>query len=639
MNGKSEQEKTLESIYCDSEQVMTLLKLKDHAPSIKRLAWNLQTLIGKLGDPHLPDVLKREIVLKIRPYVNYFTQRQSTIKDILDDECIKHLQNATVKLQQIKNNSDLELPQDFTFNEFIASFSTQSIPAVTQSNKPTQTTTQGNYYPGPISVLIKQLCQPEGSFVDALFGSGDKKYLLRERNGYPTTGFLNNVAVLNFVQTYLTGPFDENVLNELLDAKYGYRMYKQREVMSNHFPTLYPYLRFALIGRADHKSNAILDWHSEGAPVHHVDENRDIQASPNLLLAVLRHKVKSEVLVDALIGGMARDVEYSGSTRYESYNRLPPLIFDFAASEIHIRIILKNILYTTSEPITWRLVETKKYQANNASELLRLIHYMWKNAVTSEQRSATAYFTQAAIAEVMKGEDALTLKEIYKIQGNPDFIMPGETRKATMASTKVSKQQHKALIQRIDNHLQTLGKSLANASNVKKVHQYQQKINVLEAAKKLLNGEQLNFSKIKLENPEYLKGLFHHKTKDLVLEVENVLKARSKTPSTISNSVSANSKKLIYILNTLIKNIEEKANKRLTSGKKSKKVKQLRLLRDEIEGDPSLSEDKIYDYVDSIKKLCAIKRNKLHFWHQPESVAELETLIQQSRLKQSKAKP
>lgn len=576
MSRAAPQEKTIEELYLDCKQVMTVLKNRDHAPTMERLAYSLNALIAKLEDNNFPDVLKNEIVLKIQPYINFIAQKDPVSETLFNTECRKYLQDTADHLHRIKNNGTIQFNGNINLDKFFTSFLTPSVDEhSSRSLAPTPTTRQF-YHRGSIQNLIKQLCEPEGKggFQNALRvdlgGLGDTTYLLRSRNGYSTSGFLNNAAVLNVVQTYLIGEFNGVVLNQLLDAWYGhYDQHMQRHVISDSFSTLYPYLRFALLGPTEQMSEAVAIRQTSGALVPS-DDKVDIQASsPDLLLAVLRgdddtrHKVHPDTLVHALIGGDVEDYEFSGGLAgivHESHNTLSPLIFHFATSEVHTQILLKNILYVehgTGKYLNdkYDYIETKKYQTSNAPELLRLISYMRKNATTDEQRSAASSFITAAIAAVITGNDTQTLGEIYKIQDNTDSVLSiafSETTKADddMASSSETIVQPKSavgffrsnatpttanspdaqcnvLIQRINDRLQSLGALFNQTSSANTVNLYHQKITVLKAAKKLLCGESVDFNKIKQENPRYAEGTFSHKTRDIVVEVDNLLIARA----------------------------------------------------------------------------------------------------------------
>lgn len=82
----------------------------------------------------------------------------------------------------------------------------------------------------------------------------------------------------------------------------------------------------------------------------------------------------------------------------------------------------------------------------------------------------------------------------------------------------------------------------------------------------------------------------------------------------------------------MISNIDNKANGRWTCGKQSDKMKQLKLLQTQIVANLKLSQENILEYLQALRKIVAIKRNTIHFWHTPDSVKELEPLIQESGL-------
>lgn len=96
--------------------------------------------------------------------------------------------------------------------------------------------------------------------------------------------------------------------------------------------------------------------------------------------------------------------------------------------------------------------------------------------------------------------------------------------------------------------------------------------------------------------------------------------------------VTAYTHKLLTIIDTLNKNIENKANGRWTSGKNSEKVKQLQALKKQLSANISASSQETIIHLQKIRGIAAIKRNKLHFWHTPDSVKELEQLISSKEL-------
>lgn len=380
-------------------------------------------------------------------------------------------------------------------------------------------------------------------------------YLLRERNGYATEGFLNNTAVLNVVETYLTGPFNGDVLNKLLDAHYGYRSYTQRGQISQNFTNLYPYLRFALIGPAGQAGTALI---TEGKSVGStalvsVEQKEGGAHSVDLLSAVLKgnwfgEKIKPAVLVNALIGGECYDVEFSGglfgARSHEQTNVLPPLIFQFALRPECVDILLKNILFVGLSKEKYgpdRLVDKGKYQSENSEALLQLIRYTWKNAASDEQRMAATVFIKATIAEVIKGSDSKTLREIYKIQSGADSrLLLGAAATTPLAienspvvaqgmfarSAPTEPVDKSTLITKLSIQLSAAIEKFEKDKGVKDVELHYHKINVLEGAKKYLEGAlgSADFDKIKLDNPRYADGRLSHKTKDIVLEVENFMK-------------------------------------------------------------------------------------------------------------------
>lgn len=98
--------------------------------------------------------------------------------------------------------------------------------------------------------------------------------------------------------------------------------------------------------------------------------------------------------------------------------------------------------------------------------------------------------------------------------------------------------------------------------------------------------------------------------------------------------------KLAAIVGTLISNIENKAQGRRSSGVDSNKVQQLHLIRERLQKDtPALEDAQLAKYIAEIRSVCRIKRNVLHFWQTPHSVAEFDALLQQAQIENSPKSP
>ncbi len=333
--------------------------------------------------------------------------------ELFTDACRDLLKGATSALQSFKSrNAGVLRPE---FDQFITSFSTPvaatTVSTVTATFSGAPAPTHRQFYNGNIDSLLRQMCEPYNpNFRTVLTADDDKNCLLRNRFGGATMGFLNNLEVLNVVQRYLTGPFTAVVLNRLLDAQYGSgNSYTQRRVMQGHHTTLYPYLRFALIGPSSQQTTALVTRGQTSADLVSA-EISGVRASPDLLLAVLqgdrwgRNKVRPEPLVDALIGGKSLDVEQSGgftaTSSHVSQNDLPPLIFHFLASQEHTQILLRNILYVgPDEQYQYDYRDKGRYQPDSAKEMLRLVDYVWKNA-SEEQRPLAIGFLKMVEAGV-----------------------------------------------------------------------------------------------------------------------------------------------------------------------------------------------------------------------------------------------
>jgi hypothetical protein len=85
--------------------------------------------------------------------------------------------------------------------------------------------------------------------------------------------------------------------------------------------------------------------------------------------------------------------------------------------------------------------------------------------------------------------------------------------------------------------------------------------------------------------------------------------------------------KLIHIIDTLIDNIKNQHNGRMTNRNSDWKTKQLADIQKGLRGEQGCTPEIVQLYVNEIRSVCAQKRNVLHFWATPHSVAEFEKLL------------
>lgn len=85
--------------------------------------------------------------------------------------------------------------------------------------------------------------------------------------------------------------------------------------------------------------------------------------------------------------------------------------------------------------------------------------------------------------------------------------------------------------------------------------------------------------------------------------------------------------KLIYIIDTLINNIQNQSNGRITNRNCDWKTKQLADIQRGLRDEKGCTPEIIQLYIDEIQNVCAQKRNSLHLWATPHSVVEFEKLL------------
>ncbi|MCX7121647.1 MAG: hypothetical protein NTZ67_07765 [Gammaproteobacteria bacterium] len=546
---------------------MSVLQNRFHQQSIERFLYELNQLIQIVAEKKLPPQLLRESAGRIEKYIDFLitfnknnanalqktenSTPNSEDAKFLSADAAKHLHAIATVVDTLKKDGVVTGSQ---FDEFCRLFlDTQATSATSQTNYASSWAPSPAFNRYDIDSLIERLCQTRD----------DDRHvhkLLKENQGdYPTEGFLSNLAVLNFVQNHLSSEFNAAALNRLLDANYGRsRSYNQRYEITISHATLYPYLRFALVGPVQNKE--------PGALVVRGQRDLDLVQMPqeggpqtlDLLHAVLRgghkqDKIHPVELVNALIGGE--------SNAFETYQvdyqvSLPPLIFHFIENSEATKLLLKNILYVEKFQHGFRdnYRDTTKYQPNNAAELLKLVTYVYKNAQQSGSKSeVVSSFLTLVANEFKAGKDAASLRKLYEMRSgvsSETLAIEGAARQQPLSITDAVLAQglfssstargagansvKDDLVRRIDVQLQDAQKKYDGDKGVNDLEQHYQKKTVLHAAKDVLSGKAIDFEVIKRENPRYSEGLLSHKTRDLIAEVDNFLKAHAPSGPTMS---------------------------------------------------------------------------------------------------------
>ncbi|ASQ45219.1 hypothetical protein [Legionella clemsonensis] len=93
-----------------------------------------------------------------------------------------------------------------------------------------------------------------------------------------------------------------------------------------------------------------------------------------------------------------------------------------------------------------------------------------------------------------------------------------------------------------------------------------------------------------------------------------------------------NHNKLLDIIAQLKKNISAQANGRKTNTYSQWKVNLLNAIKNNLDTEDQLTQETQQHYIEAIRAVCAQKRNILHFWSTPHSMAEFEELLQEKEL-------
>ncbi|MBL7479807.1 hypothetical protein [Legionella bononiensis] len=90
--------------------------------------------------------------------------------------------------------------------------------------------------------------------------------------------------------------------------------------------------------------------------------------------------------------------------------------------------------------------------------------------------------------------------------------------------------------------------------------------------------------------------------------------------------------KLIEIIDILINNIHHQRNGRQTKRNSDWKTSQFEKIKQELQKESAFSNDEVPHWINRIHKVCAQKRNALHFWATPHSVKEFERLLTEKNI-------
>lgn len=89
---------------------------------------------------------------------------------------------------------------------------------------------------------------------------------------------------------------------------------------------------------------------------------------------------------------------------------------------------------------------------------------------------------------------------------------------------------------------------------------------------------------------------------------------------------------LLEIIDTLIDNIANQKNGRITDWYSHWKIERFATLRNRLQKEQGLTPREEQQYIDQIREICAARRNFFHFWSQPHSVNEFENLLEQKSI-------
>ncbi|KTD13288.1 hypothetical protein [Legionella jamestowniensis] len=121
----------------------------------------------------------------------------------------------------------------------------------------------------------------------------------------------------------------------------------------------------------------------------------------------------------------------------------------------------------------------------------------------------------------------------------------------------------------------------------------------------------------------------------LNLQQEMIIEVEEEIPSKID--FEENHVKLLNIIERLKMNIANQANDRKTNTYSQWKTNLLNQIQEKLDKEDQLTPHIQQRYIEAIRNVCAQRRNVVHFWSQPHSVAEFEELLQEKNLDTSLA--
>lgn len=549
--------KTVTDAHVDlSNQVMPVLKSRYHAATVARFLYEVNALCEVLANDVLPDPERDDLLVRVQGYVDFFSECQKNWANVTYGEQDKlYLSSISKNLKKLPENSASEFAGFFSIVGTIV-VDEAPIPVVPSVAK------TANYRPAPAAEATSDF----NAVLDQArqWGRSDqelKKPLSLDDEGYQLFGYYPHLRVLRFVESHFSGQLTPAHLRQLLNIPYGYGDEYQPHWIRTAFSaserlspnTVYPYLRFALIGPAKTRvSNELIVPGGNSSDLSVQEFTRRGASSTEFLSVILEDKSLSSrippaVLICALLGGYGTESnmaqgEYMGVTQQR---KVDPLIFGFLKTTGNWDLIWRNIYIEPANPRYWN-----KEKGDEA--LLGLISYLFKNAARDETTIAASFY-DFAVSEVKRMKDISLLKKLYAmysdlskmrsekllLEGRPVAALlqigmfsgaPAADRSADINAKKLDELKSK-----VDAQLKNLYEKLGSDSKVDDVELHSHKVAVLVAAKKLLNGEVVDFDSVKKENHRYSEGFLSHATKDLVTEIESIVKKRGSTSDLVSS--------------------------------------------------------------------------------------------------------
>lgn len=141
---------------------------------------------------------------------------------------------------------------------------------------------------------------------------------------------------------------------------------------------------------------------------------------------------------------------------------------------------------------------------------------------------------------------------------------------------------------------------------------------------------------ISIKTYEQIMKALDHGQDDVITPVSPSISIEKSDIDVFEKPVSEKDEKTILaeIVGRLISNIENKHGCRITSGINSEKVTKLKTIQEHINQQAELKacSEEYQCRVREIMSICEMKRNPLHFWYTPDSVAEYKDLLNQHNI-------